>query len=93
MLVILASRPTPNTATIPNFLIFGICKRQMSGKGKIRIEKSERTLTTPEIIHIKRLSIQCPGILGFHTFCIGVHWQISALFREVSLENICILGG
>lgn len=59
------------------FLFAGICNIKTLQIGSARIKKSETTLTAAVAMKALFTSTQCPGVLCFHIFLLGVHAQIS----------------
>lgn len=74
--------PVPNTAEMPHFLLFGICRFQIACRGNMSIEKSEKMLIAAVAMKATFRLMQWPGSTGFQIFCLGVHWNISTNMTE-----------
>ena len=79
-----ANRPTAKIALTPNFSLRGSCSFQTTKRGKMKIEKSERTLKDAVAIRFALMLRQCPLVMkGFQIISRGMQAKAST---KVSMQ-------
>ena len=73
MLVTQAKAPKLNTNDNLSFFAKGICRRRRTGKGRIKMTKSDAILMDPERTPRASSCRHRPGVLGIHNLRRGLH--------------------